>query len=131
MNVLKNCWTELFILGLSQCSKQLYLKEIVSYYISNLNIKVDQDDVIWSSNKFKKIIDHTIKLQNCILNFESLNLSDHEYAFLKAIVLFSSNLHSFDSEDRITLDFFQTKAYKDLKTHISDIAPDDFDRFPK
>lgn len=131
INILKNCWLELFILGLSQCSKQMYLKEIFAYYNTNLQILLDQEDTLWNSNKLKKIINYVMKLQNCILNFELLNLTDQEYAFLKSIVLFSAKLHPLDYNDRLTLDFYQTKAYNDLKSYINEILPNDLDRFPK
>ena len=127
ITLLRGCWAELFTLGLAQCSQTLSLSTILSALISHLHTLIAQDKM--SATKVKQISDHIVKLQDYATSMNRLNVDEHEYAYLKAITLFSA-----DQPDillRKHVEKLQEKSFQALKNYVHNSFPDDTDRFPR
>ncbi|XP_057665929.1 nuclear receptor subfamily 2 group C member 1-like isoform X2 [Diorhabda carinulata] len=125
--LLKNCWSELFTLGLAQCSQSLSLSTILSALISHLHASIAQDKM--TATKVKQVTDHIVKLQDFVTTMNRLHVNEQEYAYLKAITLFSA-----DQPDillRKPIEKLQEKSFQGLRTYLTINFPDDNDRFPR
>lgn len=85
--LVKSCWSELFTLGLAQCSQTMSLSTILMAILNHLQTALHQEKS--SAEHIKVVIDHILKLQTYIQTMHQLNLDSEEYAYLKALVLFS------------------------------------------
>ncbi|KAJ8938298.1 hypothetical protein NQ318_020357 [Aromia moschata] len=127
VSLLRGCWSELFTLGLAQCSQSLSLSTILSALISHLHASIAQDKM--SANKVKQVTDHIVKLQDYVTSMNRLHVSEHEYAYLKAITLFST-----DQPDvllRKQIEKLQEKSFQGLRSYENNCFPEDNDRFPR
>lgn len=85
--LLRRCWVELFVLGLSQCSSDLSICTIITSLINSLKKSVVDDKI--KPIKVKTISDHICRLQIFIQNMTLLNVDDYEYAYLRMLCLFN------------------------------------------
>ncbi|VEN55554.1 unnamed protein product [Callosobruchus maculatus] len=127
ISLLRSCWPELFTLGLAQCSQSLSLSTILSALISHLHASIAQDKM--PANKVKQVTDHIVKLQDYVTSMNRLQVSEHEYAYLKLITLFSADQP--DIMLRKQLEMFQEKSFQALRTHVTGNTAEDSDRFPR
>ncbi|KAK9889183.1 hypothetical protein WA026_004462 [Henosepilachna vigintioctopunctata] len=127
ISLLKNCWTELFALGLAQCSQTISLSAILSALISHLHASIAQDKM--SASKVNQFTDHIVKLQDYVNAMNRLHVDEHEYAYLKAICLFSPDQPELLLRRQI--EKLQEKSFQALKVYIHSSFPDDNDRFPR
>lgn len=58
-----------------------------------------------------------------------LHVDEHEYAYLKVISLFSSDLPNLICKKQV--DHFQEKSFQALRSYVHHSFPDDLDRFPR
>ncbi|XP_060516159.1 nuclear receptor subfamily 2 group C member 1-like isoform X2 [Cylas formicarius] len=127
ISILKGCWAELFTLGLAQCSHSLSLSTILSALISHLHASIAQDKM--SANKVKQVTEHIVRLQEFVNSMNRLHVDEQEYAYLKAISLFSTD--QLDLLVRKPIEKLQEKSFQALKTYINSNTPDDGDRFAR
>ncbi|XP_035213686.1 nuclear receptor subfamily 2 group C member 1-A-like [Stegodyphus dumicola] len=125
--LVRSCWSELFTLGLAQCSQVMSVKTIFTAIISHLQSSVQQDRL--SASRVKQVTDHICKLQDFVNSMLRLQIDEHEYAYLKAIVLFSPDHPSLPSARQV--EKFQEKGYQELRSYIGQTFPENNDRFPK
>ncbi|GFQ95188.1 nuclear receptor subfamily 2 group C member 1-A [Trichonephila clavata] len=125
--LVRSCWSELFTLGLAQCSQVMSVKTIFTAIISHLQSSVQQDRL--SASRVKQVTDHICKLQDFVNSMLRLQVDEHEYAYLKAIVLFSPDHPSLPSARQV--EKFQEKGYQELRSYIGQTFPENNDRFPK
>lgn len=125
--LLRGCWAELFALGLAQCSQSLSLSTILSALISHLHASIAQDKI--PALKVKQVTDHIVKLQDYVNTMNRLHVDEHEYAYLKAITLFSTEQHGLLLRKQI--ERYQEKSFQALRSYIHHSFPDDSDRFPR
>ncbi|XP_025108699.1 orphan steroid hormone receptor 2-like [Pomacea canaliculata] len=83
------CWSELFTLGLAQCSQVMCLPTILAAILNHLQTSLQNGEDKGSQDKVKGVMDHIVRLQDYITNITQLHLSPAEFAYLKALVLFS------------------------------------------
>ncbi|XP_022236013.1 nuclear receptor subfamily 2 group C member 1-like isoform X2 [Limulus polyphemus] len=74
-------------------------------------------------------MEHISKLQIIVNSLSHLQLDDHEYAYLKAIVLFSPDNLSHPKARQV--EKFQERAYQEMHTYIDQTFTKNSDRFPK
>lgn len=125
--LVKSCWSELFTLGLAQCSQTMSLPTILMAILNHLQTALHQDKT--SAERIKIVIDHILKLQNYIQSMHQLNVDTEEYAYLKALVLFSPDNPSLLNAPQI--EKIQDMIQQELRHHVERTHPSNPDRLPK
>lgn len=125
--LLRGCWAELFTLGLAQCSQSLPLSTILSALISHLHSSIAQDKI--PAVKLKQLTDHIVKLQDFVNAMNRLRVDEHEFAYLKAVALFSADQPELLLRKQV--ERCQEKSFQALRTYVLRSFPDDTDRFPR
>ncbi|KAM3833452.1 nuclear receptor subfamily 2 group C member 1 isoform 2-T3 [Vipera latastei] len=90
ISLVKACWNELFTLGLAQCSQVMNVATILTAFVNHLHNSLQQDKL--SADRGKLVMEHIFKLQEFCNSMVKLCLDGYEYAYLKAIILFSPDL---------------------------------------
>lgn len=119
--LVRACWNELFTLGLAQCSHIMSLSTILAAIVNHLQSSI-QDDKL-SSERIKLVMEHIWKLQEFCNSMSKLETDGYEYAYLKAIVLFSPDHPGLSSCSQI--EKFQEKAQMELQDYVQKAYPDD------
>nr|XP_023675129.1 nuclear receptor subfamily 2 group C member 2 isoform X2 [Paramormyrops kingsleyae] len=120
-SLVRACWNELFTLGLAQCSQVMSLSTILAAIVNHLQSSI-QDDKL-SGDRIKLVMEHIWKLQEFCNSMAKLETDGYEYAYLKAIVLFSPDHPGLSSTSQI--EKFQEKAQMELQDYIQKTYPDD------
>ncbi|XP_067860748.1 nuclear receptor subfamily 2 group C member 1-like isoform X3 [Heptranchias perlo] len=119
--LVRACWNELFTLGLAQCSQVMNLSTILTAIVNHLQTSLQQDKL--SADRVKVVMEHIWKLQEFCNSMVKLSLDGYEYAYLKAIVLFSPDHPGLINAAQI--DKFQETAYMELQDYEAKAYPDD------
>lgn len=82
-----------------------------------------------SATKVKQVTDHIVKLQDFVTTMNRLHVNEHEYAYLKAVSLFSADQADLLLKKQI--EKFQEISVRGLRSYVASNSPDDNDRFPK
>lgn len=127
VTLVRGCWSDLFVLGLAQCSQMLPLNSILGAIINHLQTNLQEEKM--TGQHVKQVTDHICKLQDYVNIMLRLQVDEHEYAYLKAIMLFSPDHPSLPNARQV--EKFQDKAYQELRNYIAQTFPDNPDRFPK
>ncbi|XP_054843847.1 nuclear receptor subfamily 2 group C member 1 isoform X2 [Eublepharis macularius] len=121
ISLVKACWNELFTLGLAQCSQVMNVATILTAFVNHLHSSLQQDKL--SADRGKLVMEHIFKLQEFCNSMVKLCLDGYEYAYLKAIVLFSPDHPGL--ENVVQIEKFQEKAYKEFQDYVTIVYPDD------
>ncbi|KAM9169864.1 nuclear receptor subfamily 2 group C member 1 isoform 5-T5 [Pangshura tecta] len=121
ISLVKACWNELFTLGLAQCSQVMNVATILTAFVNHLHGSLQQDKL--STDRGKLVMEHIFKLQEFCNSMVKLCLDGYEYAYLKAIVLFSPDHPGL--ENVIQIEKFQEKAYMEFQDYVTKAYPDD------
>ncbi|KAL1021524.1 hypothetical protein UPYG_G00014370 [Umbra pygmaea] len=119
--LVRACWNELFTLGLAQCAHIMSLSSILEAIINHLQSSIQDDQV--SAEKVKLVMEHIWKLQEFCNSMAKMETDSYEYAYLKAIVLFSPDHPGLNSCSQI--EKFQEKAQMELQDYVQKTYPDD------
>lgn len=128
ITLLRSCWTDMFILGLSQCSHSLPLSNVLFSLIAQFQTSIAQRKM--PANKVKQITEHIRQIQEYAVSMNQLQVDEHEYAYLKAIALFSVDQSGIKAS-RKQVEKFQEKSFQGLRSYINSISSEDLDRFPR
>ncbi|CAI9544252.1 unnamed protein product [Staurois parvus] len=120
-SLVKACWNELFSLGLAQCSQIMNVATILTAFVNHLHGNLQHDKL--SGDKLKLVMDHIFKLQEFCNSIVKLNLDGYEYAYMKAIVLFSPDHPGLENVSQI--EKLQEKAYTEFQDYVTTTYPDD------
>ncbi|KAJ8370888.1 hypothetical protein SKAU_G00109160 [Synaphobranchus kaupii] len=120
-SLVRACWNELFTLGLAQCAQVMSLSTILAAIVNHLQNSI-QDDKL-SGDRIKLVMEHIWKLQEFCNSMAKLDTDGYEYAYLKAIVLFSPDHPGLNSTSQI--EKFQEKAQMELQDYVQKTYPDD------
>ncbi|XP_040264845.1 nuclear receptor subfamily 2 group C member 1 isoform X2 [Bufo bufo] len=120
ISLVKACWNELFSLGLAQCSQVMNVSTILTAFVNHLHGM--QHDKL-TGDKLKLVMDHIFKLQDFCNSMVKLGLDGYEYAYLKAIVLFSPDHPGL--ENALDIEKLQEKAYMEFQDYVTKTYPDD------
>lgn len=125
-SLIRGCWCQLFILGLSQTSQVISLATILSAVITHLQTTFAQDN--FSLVRVKQVTDHICRLQNFVQSFQKLKVTDLEYAHLKAIVLFSPENAggSRSMNGQRLVEKLQETVASELRNHLSFLQPETY-----
>ncbi|XP_041941852.1 nuclear receptor subfamily 2 group C member 2 [Alosa alosa] len=119
--LVRACWNELFTLGLAQCSQVMNLSTILAAIVNHLQTSI-QDEKL-SSDRIKLVMEHIWKLQEFCNSMGKLETDGYEYAYLKAIVLFSPDHPGLSNNSQI--EKFQEKAQMELQDYVQKTYPED------
>ncbi|XP_008071283.1 nuclear receptor subfamily 2 group C member 1 isoform X2 [Carlito syrichta] len=119
--LVKAYWNELFTLGLAQCWQVMNVATILATFVSCLHNSLQQDKM--STERRKLLMEHIFKLQEFCNSMVKLCIDGYEYAYLKAIVLFSPDHPGLENMEQI--EKFQEKAYVEFQDYITRTYPDD------
>ncbi|XP_033615217.1 nuclear receptor subfamily 2 group C member 2 isoform X1 [Fukomys damarensis] len=140
-SLVRACWNELFTLGLAQCAQVMSLSTILAAIVNHLQNSIQEDKL--SGERVKQVMEHIWKLQEFCNSMARLEIDGYEYAYLKAIVLFSpgnlpmhlpnaeGNLGSFPVPDHPGLtgtsqiEKFQEKAQMELQDYVQKTYSED------
>ncbi|KAL4624941.1 nuclear receptor subfamily 2 group C member 1 [Arapaima gigas] len=122
ISLMKACWNELFALGLAQCSQVMNVATILTAIINHLQNSLQEDRV-------KVVMEHIWRMQEFCNSMSKLALDSHEYAYLKAIVLFSPDHPGI--ENTMQIQRFQEKAHIELQDYVTRAYPEDTYRLSK
>ncbi|CAB3365864.1 Hypothetical predicted protein [Cloeon dipterum] len=117
IELVRHTWPELFTLGLTQSSDTLSVQSILCTVLSNLQACQDR----LSPQKVKEIC----QLQIYVNIMQKLKLSDQEFAYMKALALFSPDVPTLSSTSVISS--IQDKLVLEFKSNLS--ASGDSKRF--
>ncbi|CAJ1084937.1 nuclear receptor subfamily 2 group C member 2 isoform X4 [Xyrichtys novacula] len=120
-SLVRACWNELFTLGLAQCAHVMNLSTILTAIVNHLQSSI-QDDKL-SGERVKQVMEHIWKFQEFCNSMTRLDTDSYEYAYLKAIVLFSPDHPGVDSSGQI--EKFQEKALMELQDYVQKAYPED------
>ncbi|KAM8973098.1 nuclear receptor subfamily 2 group C member 1 isoform 2-T2 [Pelodytes ibericus] len=121
INLVRACWNELFSLGLAQCSQVMNVATILTAFVNHLHTSMEHDKL--STDKVKLVMEHIFKLQEFCNSMLKLCLDGYEYAYLKAIVLFSPDHPGLENVSHI--EKLQEKAYMEFQDYVTKTYPDD------
>ncbi|XP_063303165.1 nuclear receptor subfamily 2 group C member 1 [Pelobates fuscus] len=121
ISLVKACWNELFSLGLAQCSQVMNVATILTAFVNHLHTSMQQDKL--STEKVKLVMDHIFKLQEFCNSMARLSPDGYEYAYLKAIVLFSPDHPGLENVSHI--EKLQERAYMEFQDYVTKTYPDD------
>ncbi|KAF7661692.1 hypothetical protein LDENG_00255910 [Lucifuga dentata] len=127
INLMKACWNELFALGLAQCSNIMNVGTILSAIISHLQTSLQEEKL--SPERVKLVMEHIWRMQEFCNSMSKLSPDAYEYAYLKAIILFSPDHPGIDNTPQI--EKFQEKAYMELQDYVTRTYPEDSYRLSK
>ncbi|XP_060737512.1 nuclear receptor subfamily 2 group C member 2 isoform X4 [Tachysurus vachellii] len=128
-SLIRACWNELFTLGLAQCAQVMSLSTILAAIVNHLQSNIQEDKL--SGERVKLVMEHIWKLQEFCNSMAKLETDGYEYAYLKAIVLFSPALWNVCSTNHPGLNSssqikkFQEKAQMELQDYVQKTYPDD------
>ncbi|KAL1129814.1 hypothetical protein AAG570_012758 [Ranatra chinensis] len=125
ISMVRRCWTELFALGLSQCSRELGLSTIIASIIGHLQNSVANHKI--SAGRVKVVTEHICALQDYVNAMTSLSVNDHEYAYLKLLSLFSPD-HLVGAPMKRQIAQLQSKAFQELRDQVGECNQDRFAR---
>ncbi|XP_059152190.1 orphan steroid hormone receptor 2-like isoform X3 [Physella acuta] len=110
--LVRSCWSELFTLGLAQCSATMCLPTMLAAILNHLQGSLQRGADHTNQDKVKSVIEHIIRLQDYVTHTQGLNISPPEYAYLKTLVLFAPDNPNVRDKKLITR--LQEKARKEL-----------------
>uniref|UniRef100_A0A8C1Y2M4 Nuclear receptor subfamily 2, group C, member 1 n=1 Tax=Cyprinus carpio TaxID=7962 RepID=A0A8C1Y2M4_CYPCA len=127
ITLMKACWNELFALGLAQCSHIMNVETILTAIINHLQTNLDEEKL--SPERVKLVMEHIWRMQEFCNSMSRMSPDAYEYAYLKAVVLFSPDHCGVDGT--LQIERFQEKAYMELQDYVSKVYPEDTYRLSK
>ncbi|XP_029553105.1 nuclear receptor subfamily 2 group C member 1 isoform X6 [Salmo trutta] len=130
INLMKACWNELFALGLAQCANVMNVATILAAIINHLQTSLQEGTgEKLSPERVKLVMEHIWRMQEFCNSMAKLSPDSYEYAYLKAIVLFSPDHPGIDNT--LQIERFQEKAYMELQDYVTRTYPEDSYRISK
>ncbi|XP_060562423.1 nuclear receptor subfamily 2 group C member 2-like [Ruditapes philippinarum] len=125
--LVRNCWSGLFTLGLAQHAETMSLSTMLMAILNHLQSSIETDKNV--GDRVKLVIEHILKLQNYMQKMQALQVDNQEYAYLKALLLFSPDNPSLPNVAQI--EKFQERIQKELQQYLQESHPDSPDRLAK
>jgi Asp-tRNA(Asn)/Glu-tRNA(Gln) amidotransferase C subunit len=111
--LVRNAWSDIFVLGMAQCAQTMNLQNILSSIVSHLQTSVSQDKL--SATRVRQVTTTICKIQEYVRALNKLNVDDWEFAYLKAISLFGADKLGISSARQ--LDKIRDKTVEELKEY--------------
>ena len=91
MALVRNAWSDLFVLGMAQCSASMNLSNILSTIVSHLQTTVQQEKL--TAQRVRQVTTTICKVQEYVKAMGRLDIDEKEFALLKIIALFSTGIN--------------------------------------
>nr|AID52846.1 hormone receptor 78 [Tigriopus japonicus] len=118
VGLVRNAWSDLFILGMAQCSEAMNLQNILTAIVRHLQSSVAQEKL--TVQRVRQVTTTICKVQEYVRTMRQMNIDDHEYAYLKTIALFGADTLGVTSPKQC--EKLRSKAVQELKTYCEDNA---------
>ncbi|XP_055684496.1 nuclear hormone receptor HR78 isoform X2 [Lutzomyia longipalpis] len=131
VQILRACWTELFVLGLAQSAPQLAFTTIVTSLVNCFKAAVVQKNL--TAARIKLMADNISRLCDFVQNIQRIGVDDYEFAALRLLLLFNTdNIRREPMRQSSSLEGIQEIACRCLRAHIDQSHhPSQSDRFAK
>ncbi|XP_044007020.1 nuclear receptor subfamily 2 group C member 2-like isoform X1 [Aphidius gifuensis] len=120
--LVRSSWGQMFTLGLAQCAFTLSLPNILSSIINHLQASIAHEKI--TPNRVKLITEHICRLQESVSSLHKMQVDSREYAYLKALCLFSSD-NVLTDDWRKKVEVLQEAAWTELQQRVGN------ERLPK
>ncbi|XP_068720123.1 nuclear receptor subfamily 2 group C member 2-like [Montipora capricornis] len=131
--LLQSSWSDLFMLGVAQCSSSFPLSPLLSLVAVHVEHShrenSDQNQKSSAVNTEVNMIDKIVTVKELLFSLEKLELDSVEYALLKAIVLFNPDCLTLKNPKQV--ERHQEKAHCTLKNYVENKHPNFPERFAK
>lgn len=87
MGLVRNSWSDLFVLGLAQISGQVAIPNLLSIIVSHQQNRLARDN---TPINVKEVTASICKIHDYVQTLSKLNLTQTEFAYLRAIALFGA-----------------------------------------
>ena len=84
---MRNSWSDLFVLGLAQISGQVAIPSLLSIIVSHQQNRLARDN---TPINVKEVTASICKIHDYVQTLSKLNLTQTEFAYLRAIALFGA-----------------------------------------
>jgi len=120
VGLVRNSWSDLFVLGLAQISSQVSIPTLLSIIVSHQQTRLAREN---TPINVKEVTASICKIHEYVQTLAKLNISATEFAYLRSIALFGADHHAVES--------LQDKAVAELEDFSSKRQPGDRNRFPR
>lgn len=94
VGLVRNSWSDLFVLGLAQISGQVAIPSLLSIIVSHQQARLARDN---TPINVKEVTASICKIHDYVLSLSKLNLTQTEFAYLRTIALFGAGKSHFIS----------------------------------
>merc|ERR1719232_390685 len=120
VGLVRNSWSDLFVLGLAQISSQVSVPTLLSIIVSHQQSRLARDN---TPINVKEVTASICKIHDYVQTLSKLNITHTEFAYLRTIALFGADHHSIEQ--------LQDKAVAELEDATNKKHPGDRNRFPR
>jgi len=120
VGLVRNSWSDLFVLGLAQISSQVSVPTLLSIIVSHQQSRLARDN---TPINVKEVTASICKIHDYVQTLSKLNITQTEFAYLRTIALFGADHHSIET--------LQDKAVAELEDATNSKHPGDRNRFPR
>lgn len=113
--LVRNAWSDIFVLGMAQCSRSMNLSSILGSIVSHLQTSVAQEKL--SAQRVKQVTTTICKVQEYVRAMSKMNIDEREFAYLKSIALFSTDQMGITSPKQVVK--ICDKAVAELKDYCA------------
>lgn len=89
VQMLKNCWPELILIGLVQCRQLLSINSILMALLNQLKALIVQEKK--SGKKLQRICQHVVGIKDFIMDVSKMNCDEYEFGFMKLVCVLSAD----------------------------------------
>lgn len=126
--LLQNTWSDIFMLGVAQCSQCFPLSPLLTLAASQLK-SPDGDRKPSFLGRDASLFEKVVNIKDLVFSLEKLDLGQVEYAYLKTIIIFNSDCQSLKNPK--VVERLQEKAHCSLKKYVDKTYPQNPERFAK
>jgi len=120
VGLVRNSWSDLFVLGLAQIAGQVSIPTLLSIIVSHQQGRLARDN---TPINVKEVTTSVCKIHDYVQTLAKLNITHTEFAYLRTIALFGADHHSVEK--------LQDKAVAELEDATNKKHPGDRNRFPR
>merc|ERR1719461_2746 len=117
VGLVRNSWSDLFVLGLAQIAGQVSIPTLLSIIVSHQQSRLAREN---TPINVKEVTASICKIHDYVQTLGKLNISHTEFAYLRSIAMFGADHHAVET--------LQDKAVAELEDSTSKSHPGDRNR---